>query len=209
MLETNDYVRCLLIDFSRAFDTVDHALLLAKLVKLKCPAPAVNWISCFLTNRSQYCRYNGILSAVLNINRSIVQGSGIGPTLYIVMKHDLRTISELNDLFKFADDTTLLVPQNTDVDLSLEFQHIKNWAAENRLIINVCKTMEIVLHRPRARCFSVPASGDGVDQVACCKLLGVLFQNNFKMEEHVNFLLTQCSQRLYIVRQKNATLFIF
>ena len=130
-----------------------------------------------------------------------MQGSGIGPTLYIVMKHDLRTISELNDLFKFADDTTLLVPQNTDVDLSLEFQHIKNWAADNRLIINVSKTKEIVLHRPRARYFSVPVPVDGVDQVACCKLLGVLFQNNFKMEEHVNFLLTQCSQRLYILKQ--------
>jgi len=108
MLESNDYVRCLLIDFSRAFDTVDHALLLAKLVKLNCPASAVNWIGCFLTNRSQYCRYNGILSAKLNINRSIVQGSGIGPTLYIIMKHDLRAISEINDLFKFADDTTCL-----------------------------------------------------------------------------------------------------
>ena len=79
------------------------------------------------------------------------------------------------------------MPQNTDVDLSLEFQHIKNWAAENRLINNVCKTMEIVLHRPRARYFSVPAPVDGVDQVACCKLLGVLFLNNFKMEEHASF----------------------
>ena len=47
----------------------------------------------------------------------------------------------------------------------------------------------------------MPVPVDGVDQVACCKLLGVLFQNNFKMEEHVNFLLTQCSQRLYILKQ--------
>ena len=93
------------------------------------------------------------------------------------------------------------MPQNTDVDLSVEFQHDKNWAAQNRLIINVCKTKEIVLHRPRARCFVMPAPVDGVDQVAHCKLLGVLFQNNFKMEEHVNFLLTQCSQRMYILKQ--------
>jgi len=55
------------------------------------------------------------------VGLSIVQGSGIGPTLYLVMKSDLRTISELNDIFKYADDTTLLVPEHIDVDLNSEF----------------------------------------------------------------------------------------
>ena len=68
---------------------------------------------------------------VTSIGLSIMQGSGIGPTLYLVMKSDLRTISELNDIFKYADDTTLLVPEHTDVDLNSEFNHIKQWAVTN------------------------------------------------------------------------------
>ena len=56
-----------------------------------------------------------------------MQGSGIGPTLYLVMKSDLRTISELNGIFKYADDTTLLVPEHIDVDLNSEFNHIRQW----------------------------------------------------------------------------------
>ena len=55
-----------------------------------------------------------------------------------------------------ADDTTLLVPENSDVDLADEFNHIKGWASRNRLKINVDKTKEIVLRQPRARYFHMP-----------------------------------------------------
>ena len=65
---------------------------------------------------------------------SIVQGSGIGPALYIVMKSDLCALSELND---YADDTTLLVPEHTDTELEVEFNHIKAWAAANCLHLNL------------------------------------------------------------------------
>ena len=58
------------------------------------------------------------------INQGIVQGSGIGPQLYISMKSDLKAISTDNNLFKYADDTTLLVPEHTAVDIVTEFHHI-------------------------------------------------------------------------------------
>ena len=56
---------------------------------------------------------------------------GIGPTLYIVMKSDLCALSEMSDIFKNAEDTTLLVPEHTDTELEVEFNHIKAWAAAN------------------------------------------------------------------------------
>jgi len=59
-----------------------------------------------------------------NIGLSIVQGSGIGPTLYIVMKSDLRVVSRKNEITKFADDITILVPENTDVGLDVEFRQV-------------------------------------------------------------------------------------
>ena len=73
----------------------------------------INWICSFLSGRGQQCKVNGLLSNVIDIGLSIVQGSGIGPTLYIVMKNDLCTVTAVNDIFKYADDTTLLVPQHT------------------------------------------------------------------------------------------------
>ena len=101
------------------------------------------------------------------------------------MKNDLRTISELNNIFKYADDTTLLVPEHTNVDLNSEFNHIKHWVATNGLIINSNKTKEVVFRQPRVSCFHLPAAIDDTEQVDCCKLLCVMFQNNCKMDSHV------------------------
>ena len=59
-----------------------------------------------------------MLSSSSSINQSIVQGSGVGPILYIIMKSDLVPLSDSNQLFKYADDTTLLVPENSDTSAS-------------------------------------------------------------------------------------------
>ena len=84
---------------------------------------------------------NGKLSMVVSIGRSIVQGSGIGPTLYTVMKSDLHALSHLNNMCKYADDTTLLVPEHTDVvNIDVEFSHVKAWVLANHLILNLDKT---------------------------------------------------------------------
>ena len=100
MLEQNAYVRCLMIDCSKEFDSVDHVVLMSKLVQLNLPSFVVNCICSFLAGRGQQCKVNGKLSMVASIGRSIVQGSGIGPTLYIVMKSDLHALSRLKDTFK-------------------------------------------------------------------------------------------------------------
>ena len=55
MLEQNDYVRCLMVDFTKAFDAVEHVILLSKLAQLNLPAFVINWICSFLTGRSQQC----------------------------------------------------------------------------------------------------------------------------------------------------------
>ena len=81
-----------------------------------------------------------MLSDVIDIGLSIVQGSGIGPTQYIIMKNDLCSISAINDIFKYADDTTLLVPQHTNVELDVEFQNVKDWAGTNCSKLNLSKT---------------------------------------------------------------------
>jgi len=111
LLGDNSYVRCLLIDFSKAFDVVDHGILVSKLSQLNIPPCILHWISCFLTGRTQQVKYATKLSAFQPINMGIVQGSGLGPIIYIVMESDLKNISKINILFKYADDNNLLVPE--------------------------------------------------------------------------------------------------
>jgi len=69
MLESNNYVRCLMIDFSKASDTVDHIALVKKLQLLGLPANILNWLISFLTGRVQYCKVNDTLSTPRNINQ--------------------------------------------------------------------------------------------------------------------------------------------
>ena len=79
---------------------------------------ALNWIIAFLTGRSQVCKTSdGRFSDSQPITSSIVQGSGIGPTLWLIMASDLYPLSYANVIFKYADDTNLLVSENTDCTL--------------------------------------------------------------------------------------------
>jgi ribonucleases P/MRP protein subunit RPP40 len=118
MLENNYFVRRLLVDFSKAFDRVDHVVLVQILTKLKLPDYILNWLISFLIGRSHTTRCFGTESIPLPINLSIVQGSVLGPSLYITLDSDLKPIS------KYVDDTNLLVPECTDVRLCDEFDAI-------------------------------------------------------------------------------------
>jgi len=87
----------------------------------------INWIMAFLTGRSQVCKTSGgRFSDPQPITSSIVQGSGIGPNLWLIVESDLHQLSDANVIFKYADDTNLLVTENTDYILADEFSHIKN-----------------------------------------------------------------------------------
>lgn len=92
-----------------------------KLIQFNLPYNIVKWIFSFLNNRSQITKIGQSYSGVNAINKGIVQGSCIGPSLYLVMKSDLKSKSHINKLFKFADDTNLLVPEFTDIDMKDEF----------------------------------------------------------------------------------------
>ena len=92
-----------------------------------------------------------------------------------------------------------MVSQYTDVELHVEFQNVKAWAATNCLKLNLSKTKEIVFKRPRVQYFHMPPLAD-IEQLDCCKLLGVIFQSNFKMDSHIQIILSQCAQRLYLLK---------
>ena len=132
----SDYVRCLHIDYSRAFDAVDHSILFQELRALNLPLKIYNWIADFLTGRSQCVKLQSIRSALAAISRSVVQGSRIEPYLYMLLVRKLKTISFHNKIDKYADDTTLLVPQHSDISIETEFAHAQEWSLNNKLVRN-------------------------------------------------------------------------
>ena len=123
------------------------------------------------------------------IYRSIAQGSGLGPTLFTICIIDLQPIGSSNRITKYADDCSLMAPEKCDVDMLDEFQHVLNWAVANKLTINMCKTKELVFHRPNARNYLTPSQLPGTERVLCAKLLGVWLQNDFSMRKHVNYIM--------------------
>ena len=125
-----------------AFDVVNHKILLKELSTLGMNSSIFNWIADFLTGRSQAVKL-GDISAFLMITRSIVQGSGLGPYLFILLARKLRALSLINRLVKYADEMTLVVPQHTDCLIGEELKNIVYWAENNKQNINTNKTKEI------------------------------------------------------------------
>ena len=88
---------------------------------------------------------------------------------------------------------TFLIPAYSDVSLLSEFEHVKQWAANNKMIINISKTKEIVIQRPSLKHFLAPSALCGIEQVPSAKLLGVIFKNNLSFDKHVTVVLKCCS----------------
>ena len=99
-------------------------ILIKKLQKLENPPIVINWIINFLTDRTQQVVINGRRSSRLSITRSIMQGSGLGPLLFLIYILDLKPICKINILCKYADDLSQLCLQYSPSDLVGEFSHI-------------------------------------------------------------------------------------
>jgi len=102
----------------------------------------------FVSHRTNSGKKNGVVSSPLFISTSFIQGLGVGPSFYIVRESDLRTLSRSNVLCKYADDTNLLVSSLSDVDIFDEFYSIREWALENKMIINLQDGRDS--HRPNS-----------------------------------------------------------
>ena len=106
-LERKEFVIGIFLDFSKAFDTVDHAILLQKLCHYGIRGNALKWFTSYLSNRRQYVTYNGVVSAMKGINCGVPQGSILGPLLFLIYINDLCSMCKYTTPILFADDTYL------------------------------------------------------------------------------------------------------
>ena len=144
MLADNDFVHVFSFDFSKAFDTVRHVSLTSKLAQLAIPDNIYNWVVDFLENHAHCTEYAGLVSAIAVIKANVIQGSASGPASYAVTAADLHPLNDHNRIFKFADDTYLVVPAVATGTCLSEIKHLQAWAADNNLKINRDKKKEIV-----------------------------------------------------------------
>ena len=106
-LENNETVVGIFLDFSKAFDTVDHDILLSKLFHYGIRGPAQKWFTSYISNRKQYVTYNGTSTRMRNITCGVPQGSILGPLLFFIYNNDLCKVCNFTAPIIFADDTNL------------------------------------------------------------------------------------------------------
>ena len=152
-LEKGDVVMGVFLDFSKAFDNVNHDILLNKLEHYGIADNALCWFQSYLTDRKQYVTYNGATSTTKTIKCGVSQGSILGPLLFLIYINDLYHVCGNCTPISFADDTNLF-NNGTDIDhmqslLNTELAHIFQWLIVNKLSLKVKKTHFLVFTKKR------------------------------------------------------------
>ena len=141
------------MDLSKAFDTINHDILLYKLEYYGFRGVAPDWFKSYLSNRKQFVRYQMHDSNYKIINCGVPHGSILGPLLFILHINDIVNTTSLLELILFADDTTLLfshqdIASQNDI-INNKLQEICNWFQVNKLSVNASKTNYMVLSTHR------------------------------------------------------------
>ena len=138
----------LFLDLSKAFDTIDHTILLKKLHIYGVRGIAYNWFRSYLKDRTHFVCYNGVNSSTAILNVGVPQGSILGPLLFLIYINDICESNNLANFTLFADDTTILF-QNASLDNLISnvetiFPDVVNWLQANKLSLNMTKTKAVL-----------------------------------------------------------------
>ena len=191
-IENEKLVGAVLLDFTAAFDIIDHNLLLKKLKYYGFDSSAILWLESYLANRTQTVYFNRSFSEVKSVSCGIPQGSCLGPLLYSIFTHELPLTLTDAKVAMYADDSIYMAASTAERLTSIlneELQSALEWVTINQLVLNVSKTTSIVFGTNK-QLFSEPklnlcVEGKAVEQVQRTKLLGVIVDSKLSWSQQI------------------------
>jgi len=203
-------VGAIFLDFSKAFDLVNHNLLLQKLSAYRVSRPSIALFTSYLSDRCQYVFLNGRQSSIGKIKAGVPQGSILGPLLFSVYINDLPLhISDKNvRCTLFADDSTLDVSSRHVLTINNSLQQslldVSDWCQHNSMVLNPSKTECMLLatrqkqqlHPPP---LSLSLNFQPLKQVSNHRLLGVTIDDQLSWHTHVENICKTISKNLYLL----------
>ena len=139
-MENGSNVDAIYLDFSKAFDKVDHKILLFELQKIGIDSKTVKWIESFVTGRVQLVIVEGVKSSPSKVISGVPQGSVLGPLLFLLMIGDIDSQFQYAIFSSFADDTRLLKIIQSPMDtFKLQSDKIYKWTKDNHMELNAAK----------------------------------------------------------------------
>lgn len=181
------------VDYSKAFDSINHNILIQKLSCYGIRGTALSLIKSYLSRRFQSVCIGKYHSSLLPIKCGVPQGSLLGPLLFNIYINDITNLSSRTLFVLYADDTNMLI-SGTDLNeiiakTNLLLQDLSLWSQANRLKLNPTKTKAVVF-RPKNKNISttdnIYLNGKRIEIVDVVKILGVFFTNTLSWEAHIN-----------------------
>ena len=204
-LENGEHVVGVYLDFSKAFDTVDHMILLQKLYHYGVRGCAHDWFTSNLSNRSQFVTYNGVKSNLNNVKCGVPQGSILGPLLFLLYINDLSFACKRTFPVLFADDSNLFLSgKNTDQVQQMindELKDIVIWLRANKLSLNISKTHYMLFSNKKIiqPNVTIEINGQPITCVTKTKFLGVIIDNKLTWKEHISYICGKVAKGIWII----------
>ena len=193
------------IDLSKAFESLNHSILLKKLNHYGISGCSHKLFCSYLSDRSQYVDFNAQMSTELPISTGVPQGSVLGPLLFLIYINDLPLVSNIFTMLMYADDTTLYCNVNNDVTddlLNYELSKICDWLGANKLALNVSKTKFMVFHTINKHVTypKLNINGNNIELVTNFNFLGLTLTSTLSWKQHINKISLKISKSIDIYR---------
>ena len=200
-----------LLDMTKAFDSIRHDILLAKLRRIGISSSALAWFSSYLSGRKQVVRIGNTVSEQLELRFGVPQGSILGPVLFTLYVNELLSIPNHCQSMGYVDDTKLLLalPPNQTADavsmLNDDLREITKWCCRNSLLLNPDKTKLLVIGVPQLTktlpTLSVTLMGKKIEPVTTAKDLGVYIDKSLNYNDHINKISSSCIYKLMMINR--------
>lgn len=206
MINNKQQVDVLYTDFQKAFDKVDHDIILKKLHSLGVSESLLLLFVSYLQDRFFVVRHNGNTSGKFKANSGVPQGSNLGPLLFLIFINDLPDVLQYAKCLLFADDAKFYLPITTQIDsqnLQSDIDNIYNWSVNNNLKLNISKCHIMSFTKKSHICsYEYKINNNIVERVHIIKDLGVIYDSRMNYKLHINKIVRDAHRMLgFVLRQ--------